>query len=62
MPKDSVELKKVIKYAYNKKIKTFFAGSGSNLLVSDSGYDGIVISLKKTFKNLEILNDGTNHR
>ena len=59
MPKDMMELKKIIKYAYDKKIKTFFAGSGSNLLVSDNGYDGIIISLKKTFKNLEILDNGT---
>ena len=59
MPKNIIELKKVIKYANKKYIKTFFAGSGSNLLVSDHGYDGIVISLKKTFKNLEILDDGT---
>ena len=51
MPKDINELKKTMQYATYKKIKTSFIGSGSNLLVSDSGYDGLVISLKKTFKN-----------
>ena len=39
-------------------ILDFFAGSGSNLLVSDDGFDGIVISLKKTFKELSISKDG----
>ena len=59
MPKNIKELKKTIKYANEKNINTFFAGSGSNLLVSDEGYDGIIISLKKTFKKLKILVDGT---
>jgi len=59
MPKDILELKKILKYTTKKNIQKFIAGSGSNLLVNDKGYDGIVISLKKTFKNLEINNDGT---
>ena len=59
MPKDLDELKKILRYAEKKKIKTFFVGSGSNLLVSDNGYDGIVVSLKKTFKKLKILEDAT---
>ena len=59
MPKDISQLKKILKYTYEKDIKTFFMGSGSNLLVSDNGYRGIIISLKKTFKNLEISNNGT---
>jgi len=58
MPTDIIELKEVLEYTYSNNIKTFFMGSGSNLLVSDNGYDGIIISLKKTFKNLEILDNG----
>ena len=59
MPKTTNQLKKVLKYSTKNKINTFFMGSGSNLLVSDDGYDGIVISLKKTFKKLKILSDAT---
>ena len=29
-------------------------GSGSNLLISDKGFDGVIISLKKSFKNFEV--------
>ena len=38
------------------KIPIYITGSGSNLLVSDNGYNGIIISLSKTFKNLSISN------
>ena len=59
MPQNLNELKKVLKYAKKKQIKTSFIGSGSNLLVSDDGYSGMIISLKKTFKKLKILEDAT---
>jgi len=59
MPKTLNQLKEVLKYSSKNKINIFFMGSGSNLLVSDNGYDGIIISLKKTFKNLEILDNAT---
>ena len=59
LPKDLEELKEILRYTYSKNIKTFFMGSGSNLLVNDKGYNGVIISLKKTFKSLEILDDGT---
>ena len=59
MPKNIMELKKIMKYAFEKKIKTSFIGSGSNLLISDRGFDGMIVSLKKTFKKLQISNNGT---
>ena len=59
MPKTLNQLKEVLKYSSKNKINIFFMGSGSNLLVSDNGYNGIIISLKKTFKNLEILDNAT---
>ena len=58
-PNTDIELKNILRYSNSNKIKTFFIGSGSNLLVSDNGFDGIVISLKKTFKNFKINNDLT---
>jgi len=53
-PENREELSKLLKYAYQKKISAIFIGSGSNILVWDKGFDGIVISLKKSFKNLTI--------
>ena len=50
-PETREELSKLLKYAYQKKISAIFIGSGSNILVWDKGFDGIVISLKKSFKN-----------
>ena len=53
-PETREELSKLLKYAYQNKISAIFIGSGSNILVWDKGFDGIVISLKKSFKNLTI--------
>ena len=48
------ELSTLLKYAFQNNISVIFIGSGSNILVWDKGFDGIVISLKKSFKNLSI--------
>tara|TARA_B100000029_G_C17605196_1_gene967175 strand:+ start:3100 stop:4020 length:921 start_codon:yes stop_codon:yes gene_type:complete len=56
-PANEEDLSKILTLAESSSIPTFFAGSGSNLLVSDEGFQGFVISLSKTFKNLEI-NEG----
>ncbi len=55
-PKDKQELINILQTAHKENIQVFFMGSGTNLLVSDSGFDGIVISLSKSFKNLNISN------
>ncbi|MBH50314.1 MAG: UDP-N-acetylenolpyruvoylglucosamine reductase [Candidatus Marinimicrobia bacterium] len=56
-PRDKKDLKTILKFANENSIKVYFVGSGSNLLVSDSGIDGIVISLDKVFKNIVFLTD-----
>ena len=58
LPKKETEIKNILRYSKEHNIKIFFTGSGSNLLISDKGFDGIIISLKKTFKKLEILDNG----
>jgi UDP-N-acetylmuramate dehydrogenase len=57
-PHSQGELCKLLSYCDENSIPVFFAGSGSNLLVSDDGFDGVIISLKKTFKSLKISDDG----
>ncbi len=53
-PKDIEDLSSILKFALNNKIPVFFVGSGSNLLVSDAGIDGIVITPAKSLKSLKI--------
>ena len=56
-PAGEADLSAILSLSQEKSAPVFFTGSGSNLLVSDDGFDGFVISLSKTFKTMEI--DGT---
>ena len=49
------DLKTII--SYEDKIKYFLIGVGSNLLVRDSGYDGLIIKLGKNFNKIKINNN-----
>jgi len=52
-PKDRNDLANILKFAYEHSIETHFIGSGSNLLVADSGIDGIVLTPAKALTHLE---------
>jgi len=54
IPKDKNDLTAILNHANNYKIPVYFIGSGSNLLVSDDGIEGIVLSPQKSLKKLEI--------
>ena len=51
-PKDRYDLAKILKFSRKNSIKAYFFGSGSNLLISDEGIDGIVLSPAKCLKQL----------
>ena len=53
-PESKDELKKILKFINKYKMQFYCLGSGSNLLIDDKGFNGIVISLKKTFKKFKI--------
>ena len=53
-PKDRDDLCSILKFAVKNDITVYFIGSGSNLLVSDDGINGIVISPAKSLRMLEI--------
>ena len=53
-PSNKSELIETLKYAKENKWKIYFIGSGSNLLVSDSGINGLVVSIRKNFNQLLI--------
>ncbi len=46
LPKDKEEIKKYWTWASNEKIPVTFLGGGTNVLISDSGVEGLVICLK----------------
>jgi UDP-N-acetylmuramate dehydrogenase len=52
-PKDVGELKKVVRYARQKKIPFFILGKGTNLVVKDKGIRGWVISLAQGMKKVQ---------
>ena len=51
-PKSTNDLIKIIKYTHTNKYNMFFLGSGSNVLASDKGFNGIVITLKKALNKI----------
>ena len=53
-PKSKQDLIKVIKIINDNKIQLTILGSGSNVLVSDNGIRGAVISLKNSLKQIEV--------
>lgn len=48
----------VMDYIQNKQLKYFILGEGSNLLISDRGYDGVVILLKGDLARVSQTTDG----
>lgn len=57
-PKSLQELIKFLKL-YNKRGKIFLLGAGSNVLFSDSIFDGVVIKLGKRFCNISLIDSET---
>lgn len=48
-PQSSEEIKNIVTFCEKQNIPYFVCGNGSNLLVSDDGYRGVVIQLGKNF-------------
>lgn len=59
-PADSGSLCEAIKFLRSENIPYFILGNGSNLLVSDDGYRGVVIQIGKNMSEIEI--NGTDLR
>ena len=52
------DLKKALDMAREKGIPFFILGNGTNLLVSDKGFDGVIITLAGDFSSIEDLGNG----
>ena len=60
-PKTYKQIIEIIKLCNKYKVNYFILGNGSNLLVSDNGYYGIVIQIHEhNFANLEVLKEDEN--
>lgn len=53
-PENEGQLQAVIRYCSQNEIPFFLIGNGSNLLVSDEGYRGVIITLQKYFRAMMV--------
>lgn len=56
-PKDSNELVHIVMAAKASKTPFYVIGNGSNILVSDSGFDGVIIRIGKAYSNIETIKE-----
>lgn len=55
-PESEEELRAVLELCHTHKMPCFVLGNGSNLLVSDAGYRGVIIKLWRTNEAVQVLN------
>ena len=51
---NSTSVEKISKFISKSGIKVLIVGNGSNLLISDSGFDGLVVQLGEDFENISV--------
>ena len=54
VPETADEIKKIIAVCKEKNVPYFILGNGSNLLVSDKGYQGVVVQLYRNFGQIRV--------
>lgn len=57
LPQTIEEIKQIIQVAKRYDVSFFVIGNGSNLLVSDEGFDGIIIKLMSNFSEITFLSE-----
>lgn len=60
LPSTAEEVKKILEICKKKELPYFILGNGSNLLVSDEGYRGVIIQLYRNYGGITV--EGTNIR
>lgn len=56
LPENLEQIKESIAWAESKSLEICFLGQGSNTLISDKGFDGLVICSKK-FQNVDVISE-----
>ena len=54
LPSSEEELSGILKICKNEELPYFILGNGSNLLVSDKGYQGVVVQLYRNFGQIRV--------
>lgn len=54
MPRTAEEVAKVTELCAQENVPYYIVGNGSNLLVSDKGYDGVIIQIYKQMSQVEV--------
>ncbi len=53
-PQNAIEIKNAITWAKDQALEYYIIGKGSNLVVSDQGFNGLIIYLGRSMKNISI--------
>ncbi len=53
-PQSVEEVQQILRICREESLPSFILGNGSNLLVSDKGYDGVIIQLYRNFSGVEV--------
>ena len=56
-PQSTEHIQQIVKYLKNRHIPYYIIGNGSNLLVSDNGYRGVIMQLYSRYSGYEFLHD-----
>jgi UDP-N-acetylmuramate dehydrogenase len=54
IPKNEEELQEVLRYLSGSGIDYYVMGKGSNILVKDGGYRGVIVKIAEGFDNIEV--------
>ena len=57
MPKSASEIKAIVELCKNAEILYYILGNGSNLLVCDAGYRGVIIQIYKEMNDIQVEGD-----
>ncbi|MDR1018467.1 MAG: UDP-N-acetylmuramate dehydrogenase [Lachnospiraceae bacterium] len=57
-PTANEEVRNLVSFLKDEKIPFYIIGNGSNLLVSDKGYDGVIIEIGEAFSEITLKEDG----
>ncbi|MBQ3664813.1 MAG: UDP-N-acetylmuramate dehydrogenase [Lachnospiraceae bacterium] len=53
-PDDTLQLMEVLKFLKSNSLKYYIMGNGSNLLVKDDGFDGVIVKIGNKFGTIEM--------
>ena len=53
-PQDEQQLRIILEICSELQVPCFILGRGSNLLVSDNGFNGVIVNLRKHFNKIEV--------